>query len=150
MEQIETFGHYGGSLRHLALRVKDGKESALRCVAELMATRLPAGAVVVPMPSHLGRATTMLGVAERIGLTRPDVAICDALGAVPHASRYADKKAGRRTEGVRMRLLRPLPSGKVFIIDNCVDTGETFRAASAAIPGALLLAIATTKDGGRR
>lgn len=150
MEQIEAFGHYGGSLRHLALRVKDGRESALRRAAELMAARLPAGAVVVPMPSHLGRAAAMLGVAERIGLARPDMAVCDALEAAPHASRYADKKAGRRPEGVRMRLLRPLPSGRVFIIDNCVDTGETFRAASAAIPGAFLLAIATAKDEGRR
>ena len=144
MEQIEAFGRYGGSLRHLALRMKDGNPSALRRAAELMASRIPAGAVVVPMPSHRGRATTMLAVAECIGRTRPDVSVCDALEAEPHASSYAAKKAGRRPEAIRMRLRQPVPHGRVFIIDNCVDTGATFRAACAAIPDATLLVLATT------
>lgn len=144
MEQIKAFGRYGGSLRHLALRVKDGKPSALRRTAELMSGQIPVGAAVVPMPSHLGRATAMLAVAELIGQTRPDVTICDALEAEPHAGSYAAKKAGRRPEAIRMRLRRPVPHGRVFIIDNCVDTGATFRAARAAIPDATLLVLATT------
>lgn len=145
MGQIEAIGRYGGSLRRLALRVKDGRRSALLRAAALMAGRVPTGAVVVPMPSHLGRAAATLAVAEGIWRIRPDVSVCDALEAAPHGGRYAAKKAGRTPEAVRMRLRQSVPHGRrVFVIDNCVDTGATFRAASAALPDASLLVLATT------
>lgn len=145
-ERVGACGRYGGELRRLAIRVKGGEASALRTAAALLAERLPCGAVVVPMPSHRGRAEAMLGVAERVGALRPDVAVCDALEAAPHGGRYAAKRDRRDAGRVRMRMrLTPPSARQIVVIDNCVDAGATFRAARAALPpGASLLALAAT------
>ena len=147
---ISACGRYNGELRRLAIRVKGGEASALRTAAALLAERLPCGAVVVPMPSHRGRAEAMLGVAERVGALRPDVAVCDALEAAPHGGRYAAKRDRRDAGRVRMRMrLTPPSARQIVVIDNCVDAGATFRAARAALPpGASLLALAATDGWG--
>lgn len=150
---IRAIGLYTGSLRHLALRVKDGKRSAIERAADILASNLPVGAMVIPMPSHEGRATTMLEVARAIVRRRGDMVVVDALECVPHGGNYNAKKRGHSLPTISMScrlcshgdivLLRK-SLGKAYIIDNCVDTGATFAAASRAIPGVRLLALAST------
>lgn len=150
---MKAIGPYTGSLRHLALRVKDGKRSAIERAADLLAWNLPADAVIIPMPSHEGRATTMLEVA-RVMANRHYMVMLDALECVPHDGNYVAKKRGYGLPTISMSC-RLCSYGDIvflnqnlhrtYVIDNCVDTGATFAAARKAIPGVKLLALASTR-----
>lgn len=154
LENVKSLGPYTGSLRHLALRVKDGKRSAIERAADLLARNLPVGALVIPMPSHEGRATTMLEVARAIVRRHEDMIMLDALECVPHDGNYVTKKRGYGLPTISMSC-RLCAYGDIvflqqnihhaYVIDNCVDTGATFTAASKAIPGLKLLALASTR-----
>lgn len=143
MEKIVTYGRYAGALRHLALRMKDGKESALRRAGEVFAQMLPTDAVVVPMPSRTGRATSMLRVAEYAATIRPDILPIDALASDEHESMYAVKKRGDTPKAFAVWTIADIPQGrKIVVIDNVVSSGTTARCALAAIPSASVFAIA--------
>ena len=143
MEKIVTYGRYAGSLRHLALRMKDGRESALRRAAEIFAGIIPQDAVVVPMPSRTGRATAMLRVAEYVATIRPDVLPLDALESDAHESMYLVKKRGDEPRPFAVRLVGRIPTGReIVIIDNVTSSGTTARCALSAIPSASVMAIA--------
>jgi len=143
---MHTFGIYRKGLRHLARRLKDGKPSAIMRTAELMAKELPNGSVVVPMPSHLGRATVMLSVALRIAELRHDIRVIDALEVAQHQGMYVAKRSGNRLPHLTMRLICDLPSLPICVIDNVIDTGTTFSAAQAALGDAELYAVAHTTE----
>ena len=139
-DRIVWFGRYEGWLRHLAHGVKDGDEECIAKAARLFDLMLPEHCVVVPMPSHEGRATTMFRVARALCKGR---SVCDILQCAPHESSYAQKKAGMLPSPVTMRRTGPIyarpahRAGGVWIIDNVVCTGvtagEALRAMSRGI-----------------
>lgn len=143
MDKIIAYGRYVGSLRRLALRMKDGRESALRRAAEIFAGIIPQGSVVVPMPSRTGHATTMLRVAEYMAKIRPDVLPMDVLESDAHESMYVIKKRGENPMPFAVRMVGRIPTGRdVYIIDNVTSSGTTARCALSAIPSASVMAIA--------
>ena len=140
---MHTIGLYRRGLRHLAKRLKDGKPSAIIRTAEIFAKILPTDSVIIPMPSHNGRATVMLEVADAVSSIRRDCRTADILSADPHCGQYAAKKTGAATPHIVMHLDGEAPRNAV-IIDNVIDTGATYRAAQAVLPNAELYAIAHT------
>lgn len=142
-DRIVWFGRYEGWLRYLAHGVKDGDEECILKAARLFDLMLPERCVIVPMPSHEGKATTMLRVARAARLGR---AVCDILKCAPHESSYAQKKAGMLPSQFKMSRKGPIRAtpeqmrGGVWIIDNVVCTGvtagEALRAMSRGIANA--------------
>ncbi|MBP5791023.1 MAG: zeta toxin family protein, partial [Kiritimatiellae bacterium] len=148
---VTSLGGYGGRLRVLAHGVKEGDEDAMNEAAGRMAALIPDNAVLIPIPSHTGKATTMLQLANAIQALKPSATVLDALEADPHESNYVQKKRLHRPpDAVSMRMKEgiELPQGRpVYFVDNVVASGVTYAAAQKAIPGA---DIATLTDTGRR
>ncbi len=142
--KIVSFGRYAGVMRELAHAVKEGDKEGIRYAARYYAATLPENAAIVPMPSHTGRATTILALAAAIRDERPDVRVCDCLACEPHMSSYAQKKFGWTPEPPRMRLLKRPPRRRTFIIDNCACSFATAGAATALMPFATLMVLAVS------
>lgn len=145
---IYAVGRYAGRLRSLAHGLKQGDAAAIEESAWRMADLVPDNAVLVPIPGHLGRASSTLRLAEAIAALKPGASVVDALEAEPHESNYDQKKRLHkppksvnmwRREGVELPEDRP-----VYFIDNVVASGKTYYAAQKAIPGADMLTLADT------
>lgn len=155
-DRLIWFGRYEGWLRHIAHGVKDGDVECLEKAGQLFDLMLPNECVVVPMPSHIGRATTMHTIAHAVCHGGRRRIMCDALECDPHESSYDQKKAGRLPSPVDMRIAdwargdfdraRAEAQGGVYIIDNVVCTGMTARSALLAMEhagiGAMVCALA--------
>lgn len=142
-DRIIWFGRYEGWLRHLAHGVKDGDADCMRSAAKLFDLMLPDDCSVVPMPSHEGRATTMLTVATLMANLSARRVVCDVLRCEPHLPSYVQKKAGMAPGEIKMCVEPPCAClGRVFVIDNCVASGATAAAALRAIPDATVCALA--------
>ena len=112
-----------GLLREVAHGVKDGVGKYADMAAILFDRLLPLDCIVVPMPSHRGRADTMLDVALRLAKFSHRK-VCDALSCDPHESSYEQKQRGLKPTPIFMRTNAVL-HGCVCVIDNCVSSGVT-------------------------
>lgn len=141
--QLVSLGQYAGLMRSVAHAVKDGDAEACAFAAKYYAAALPENAVVVPMPSHRGRAAAMLAVADYIRNEREDVTVCDCLESEPHESSYRQKRDGWTPRPFRMTA-RTLPSENrpVWVIDNCAASCVTAAMASVALPHAKIMVLA--------
>ena len=140
MDRIIWLARYEGYFRMLCQGIRNGDEQCIKQSAKFFDAMLPQNSVIVPMPGHKGKATTMLQVAEEIVKLRPDIEMFDVLRCVPHESNYAQKKYyGFIPKPITMvcdDFVRRLPDGKPrqrFIIDNVVVTGVTAQAAMDAL-----------------
>lgn len=141
MDRIIWLARYEGYFRMLCQGIRNGDEQCIKQSAKFFDAMLPSNSVIVPMPGHKGKATTMLQVAEEIVKLRPDIEMFDVLRCVPHESNYAQKKDyGFIPKPITMVcndfVLRVSPDGKprqTFIIDNVVVTGVTAQAAMDAL-----------------
>lgn len=141
--QLISLGAYAGLMRSLAHAVKDGDADGCAFAAKYYAAALPENAVVVPMPSHHGRATAMLTVADYISAERKDITVCDCLEAEPHESSYLTKKEKRTPHPFRVTTLTQPPENRpVYVIDNCACSLVTATMASRALPEAKIMVLA--------
>ena len=141
--ELISLGAYGGLMRSVAHAVRDGDADGCAFAARYYAAALPENAVIVPMPSHNGRATTMLTVADYIGNEREDVTVCDCLESEPHESSYWTKKEKRTPNPFRMTArMRPPENRPVWVIDNCACSLVTAAMASRALPEAKIMVLA--------
>lgn len=141
--KIISLGRYAGLMRSVAHAVKDGDADGCAFAAKYYAAALPENSVVVPMPSHGGRATTMLAVADCIRMEREDVTVCDCLEAEPHESSYWQKRQGWTPQPFRMTARTRPPAGHpVWVIDNCASSLVTAAMASRALPEAKIMVLA--------
>lgn len=128
--------------------MKNGERWAIAKAAEEMARYIPSNAVLVPMPSHTGRATYTLELCQRIAHAAA-AEVCDYLQGTPRETLYNLKKQGRKPSPKKLGfyLSAPIPSGKrVLIIDNVVATGTTAAAAVEAIGSGIVLAYAAATN----
>ena len=141
MNKILSVGCYA-QYKELCHGVKKCNERALHDAARLLSTITPQGATLVPMPSHYGHATYMLDLALMVAaLTNGRVDDC--LAGRERISLYQAKKQHIGTD--LDMVLTHQPDGRVFFIDNCVDTGMTYNAASMLIQ-APMITIANTNN----
>lgn len=137
-------GEYRESeLKGLAKALKSGSPEAIRRAASLMADMVEPNRILVPIPSHTGRAGYTLQLARELSrLTGTQVA--DVLRCQPHPSSYELKRQGRILEAHEMGFQltdSSIPSEKIMLIDNVVATGNTAKAALELLPGATVLAL---------
>lgn len=128
--------------------MKEGANWAIYKAAAEMVKYIPTNAVLVPMPSHTGRATYTLELCKRIA-RETAAEVCDYLKGTPRETLYSLKKQGRKPTPKKLGfyLSQPIPSGKrVIIIDNVVATGTTAAAAVRAIGGGVVFAYAAATN----
>ena len=151
------FGRYEGWLRMVARGVRDGDKECIRKAAQLFDIMLPDKCIVIPMPSHTGRATTMYEVAKSLQTRKSCHMVVDMLQCNPHESNYSQKKdgvvpcpimMGANQRGYEMyraltMIAKDIP---VFVIDNVICSGVTASAALHALrdiaPNAIVCTLA--------
>lgn len=141
------FNTYYMQGRKLSLLVKRGDDEAIRTVAEQMASLVPEGVALVPVPSHLGYATVTLDLANEISrLTGAPVA--DILKGYNRPSNYLSKKNGHplKVEDLGFRKVGETDLIPCFV-DNVCDTGVTMRSAFLAFNRGVGLVYARTRNG---
>lgn len=144
-----TFCHeyYTGDAREICHAAKEGDLEAIMRMAREMSRYVSPGDILVPVPSHTGRATMTLELAKQIAWNS-GARVEDVLVGSSRKSLYDLKRAGVPIpEGFfGLRLVRPV-EGRVWLVDNVVATGSTAREALKLLPGARVLAYAM--DSGR-
>lgn len=136
-------------LQQLARKVKKGDKVAIERAAEMMSHLIPENAVLIPVPSHGGRATDMLQLAYVIAdKTGSDVA--DILTSNPRQSQFEVKKQGGKaikSEGLGIKVDGTLPDNRVpVVIDNVVDSGNTAEACIKALGTGIVVSLADSAD----
>ena len=127
--------------------MKEGANWAIHRAAAEMVQYIPTNAVLVPMPSHTGKATYTLELCKRIA-RETAAEVCDYLKGTPRETLYNLKKQGRHILPAKLGfyLSQPLPANKrIIIIDNVVATGTT-AAAVRAIGGGVVFAYAAATN----
>ena len=133
----------GGRNSEMCHRIKDGDAEAIEIASEEMARKVPSNSVLIPIPSHTGRATYTLDLAKAIA-SKSNSKVLDVLEGVPRETIYSMKKNGRiDLESLRMHLTEPLPKGKTIVfIDNVVASGTTANEALSHVDSGCVLSYA--------
>lgn len=135
-----------GGHSEIAKKLKTGDKEAIDMAVKSMAPRVPANAVLVPMPSRTGKATDTIHLAKALA-EATGVEMLDILEGLPRESVYEAKKLGHKInpEMLGMRLVGDVPEGKIPVfVDNVIDRGITGAAAVRAAKGGIVLAYAKT------
>ena len=144
--EILSVGEYS-TYRDLCHRVKTGERSSIQEAAHLMAERIPflLTSVLIPMPSHLGYASDTLRLCNEIS-SLTGLPVIDALLGNKRESLYHLKRNGMVVPDSSFfgyHLVRDIPAYLTpVIVDNVIATGQTMKAAIAAVMKAIPCAIA--------
>ena len=139
---------YRGKLDQLAHAVKElDNTDAIIKAADLMAPFVRAGMVLVPAPSHTGKATDMKDLAWAIS-RRSFAPVADVLVSDPRESQYEYKYAhdgkAMPADALGIRMEGELPADRLpVVIDNVVHSGNTAEACIKALGGGVVLALAS-------
>ena len=133
-----SHGHYYDGINNwLCHKLKENDPQAIAYCARQLAKMLPENAVIVPIPGHHGYALQTLYLARAISAQSDGrIPIANVLKGKSRASNYQAKKGGHPLSQIDLgfRQIRTLPQGKIpYLLDNCVDSGETAKAAYHAI-----------------
>jgi len=143
-----TGNYRQGGRCETAHAMKEGANWAIIRAAREMVQYIPTNAVLVPMPSHTGRATYTKDLCRMIA-RETAAEVCDYLRGSERETLYSLKKQGRKPTPKKLGfyLSQPLPTDKrVIIIDNVVATGTTAAAAVRAIGGGIVFAYAAATN----
>ncbi len=145
---------YRGKMDQLARNVKsddfavwrEAVNEAADRMAPLIDSFAPDKAVLVPAPSHDGKATNMLPLANAIS-HRTGIVVADVLVSEPRQSQYeAKRETGKplTSEQLGIRMEGELPQGKLpIVIDNVVNSGNTAEACIKALGKGMVLSVAS-------
>ena len=145
--QFISHGHYYDGMNNwLCHQLKDNDPQVIDYCARQLAAMLPENAIIVPIPGHHGYADQTLSLARAISSkTEGKIGVANILKGNNRDSNYQAKKDGHPLSIEQMGLHRVgiLPNGKVpYLLDNCVDTGTTAKAAVKALGGGVVLSYA--------
>lgn len=141
-DRIAWVGRHEGLLRDVARGCAYGDPKSIDAGAAVLSAFIKPGSALVPMPSHIGYATTMLDLCVRIGELVKIGSVLDCLKCIPHESSHIQKLRMGLPPEIHMSARGRLPAGgNIIIIDNTVCTGATASAALDVIPNAKVLAI---------
>lgn len=135
--------------KRLAKGVKTRDAAIIREAAEKIAPLIPDNAVLVPTPSHTGRATDMLDLTNAIAeITGSEVA--DILRSAPRESQYqAKKETGTPMASQQLGIMMEgtVPADKTaIVIDNVVDSGNTAEACIQALGKGVVVTLADSAE----
>ena len=128
--------------------MKNGEKWALWKAAAEMVKYIPTNAVLIPMPSHTGKATYTKELCRLIA-RETAAEVCDILRGRERETLYTLKKQGRHIlpKKLGFYVTQEPPTGKrLLIIDNVVATGTTATAAVRAIGGGIVFAYAAATN----
>lgn len=136
-------------LKRLAKGVKTRNEGVIKEAAAKIAPLIPDNAVLIPAPSHDGRATDMLDLAKAVAeITGSEVA--DVLRSAPRESQYQAKKATgvpMASKQLGIAVEGEIPADKTpIIIDNVVDSGNTAEACVQAVGKGVVVTLADSAE----
>ena len=137
-------GYYQNiELNTLAKKIKDGDGIAIRRAAEKMSPLVKKDDILVPVPSHNGRAEYTLTLSRQIAALTGAV-VKDVLAGEKRESSYLLKKKGIMLQvgDLGFRLIGDKPEGHVLVVDNVIASGNTAKAAVDVISDATVLALA--------
>lgn len=129
------------SVRHLAHDVKSGNLDAIDKASLIMMNYVPANSVLMPIPSHEGKATYTLKLAQFIA-KRTKSRVLDILYSDPREMLYKQKRKGVDVSRINLgfnviqdeKIEKALKTTRnIILIDNVVDSGATYEQAKAAI-----------------
>ena len=136
---ISVADYYGTKgARELVHRVKNNDVEAIAIMARAMAAvaieRLPADCILIPVPSHTGRASNTLDLAKQISALT-GFPVFDIINGSHRDTWYSVKQQGVSamditTEFFDFKLLHEIAPHKAIIIDMVFDTGCTIAAIS--------------------
>ena len=136
-------------MRPLAHAIKERDPKVIAKVADMMAPLIPKDAVLVPAPSHSGKATDMLDLAKAIS-ERTGAPVADVLTSGERPSQYEAKYAGKPIAAKDMGIVaatEQLPADKLpVVIDNVVDTGNTAEACVQALGKGIVASLADSVE----
>lgn len=144
-DKLWWFGRYEGWLRWLCKGVQMGDGECIKKSAKLFDLMLPDECVVIPMPGHLGYATSMANVCGELFNLNHNRKWGECLWCDSHEPNYTQKKNGTPAPirmGVTAFYDEIVTNKRKFIIDNVIASGVTASAALEAIPEAIVCAIA--------
>lgn len=128
--------YYEGINNWVCHKVKELDHEAIDYAARNMAKIIPTEqAILIPVPGHTGVSTNALQLAKAISI-HSGIPVIDALRGKDRESNYQAKYAGHplTEEQMGFRQVRELPPNLLpIIIDNCVDTGTSAKAAYHAL-----------------
>ena len=133
---LSTGRYYDGINRWVCHKIKEMDKDAFNYDARNMAKLISFhNAVLVPMPGHTGVPTNAMQLARAIA-SYTGLPVVEAIKGKPRQSNYLAKHAGHPLTEAQMGFFQveELPKGRVpVIIDNCVDTGTSAKAAYHAL-----------------
>lgn len=157
MENIENRIFYYGeyydagdpSIRRVSLQLKHGQFAGIVEAARKLSPFFNRpDTVVIPVPSHNGKAGTALILAREIARRNPNVRVLDAVMGRSRESVYDLKRKKRDLRQLDstffgFRLVSPLPRGmQYYVLDNVIGTGFTLKEIMKLIPDAKAVAFA--------
>ena len=133
-----SHGHYYDGINNwLCHKLKENDPQAINFCARQLAKMLPENAVIVPIPGHHGFALQTLYLARAISeLSDGRILVANVLKGKSRISNYQAKMDGHPLTSAELgfRQVGLLPKGKIpYLLDNCVDSGETAKAAYYAL-----------------
>jgi len=133
-----SHGHYYDGINNwLCHKLKENDPRAITYCARQLVKMLPENAVVIPIPGHHGFALQTLYFARAINEQSDGIIpVANVLKGYNRVSNYQAKKEGHSlsADELGFHQVRPLPDGRVpYLLDNCVDSGETAKAAYHAL-----------------
>ena len=133
-----SHGHYYDGINNwLCHKLKENDPQAINFCARQLAKMLPENAVIVPIPGHHGYALQTLYLARSISEQSDGrIPVANVLKGKSRISNYQAKMDGHPLTSAELgfRQVGLLPKGKIpYLLDNCVDSGETAKAAYHAL-----------------
>lgn len=128
--------------------MKEGANWAIIRAAREMVQYIPTNAVLIPMPSHTGRATYTKELCRLIA-RETAAEVRDILRGSERETLYNLKKQGRHIMPKKLGfyVTEPAPTDKrILIIDNVVATGTTAAAAVQAVGRGIVFAYAAATN----
>jgi predicted amidophosphoribosyltransferase len=136
-------GNYAKRIRYLCHAIKNGDIAAIDEASLIMAKYVPAGSILIPIPSHNGRATYTLKLAQFIA-KRSKSKVMDILSSPSRESMYNLKQKNVNVKNVNLNftgisdadgsIAKILSSAhNVILIDNVVSSGVTYEQAQNEI-----------------